>query len=235
MAESAIAAKYVAFCDVLGFSTAVLTDFDSTVALYRQFQTDVKGWPFPQRAQVSVYSDSILVVSDDLPAVVDTVVALNWAALMQNWLIRGGIAHGKYWEDKDGGNLFVVSDALVKAVQLEKTVKVPAVVVSDEIALGIEAWVPRFQHGIFKAPFLHFEEKTLVNPFNELWFNSAVIRARNLLDTHTKHKEKYDWFLSLADAVRRDDLLVPQTAMTEMIKLGVLQRKQDAGDAQGKR
>jgi hypothetical protein len=39
--------KYVGFCDVLGFSSAVLTDFDATIALYRAFRDDVRGWPFP--------------------------------------------------------------------------------------------------------------------------------------------------------------------------------------------
>ena len=127
MSERAVQNKYVGFCDVLGFSAAVLRDFESTIALYEQFKRHVQAWPFPERAKVSVYSDSILIISDELPALLHTIVALQWAALMQGWLIRGGVAHGKYWEDKADGNLFVVSDALVKAVGIEKRVGVPAV------------------------------------------------------------------------------------------------------------
>lgn len=225
MPHSSVTSKYVGFCDVLGFSAAVLTDFDATVALYEALRADLQNWPFPDKAQVSVYSDSILVVSEDLPAVVNTIVALNWAALMRGWLVRGGIAHGRHWETKDSGNLFLVSEALVKAVALEKTVKVPAVVVSSEIQLGVEAWVPRFEHGAFKAPLLHFDGRSLVNPFNDYWFASAVIQARRKRDSHPQHAAKYDWFLSLAESVARDDLLVPESAMSRMLELGILRKR----------
>ncbi len=225
MTDNAATMKYVGFCDVLGFSSAVMNDFDATIALYQQFRTDVKKWPFTSRAKVSVYSDSILVVSEELPAIVNTIVALNWAALMQNWLIRGGIAYGRHWEESEDGNLFVVSDALVKAVALEKSVKVPAVVISEEIALGVEAWIPRFEFGPFKTSLLHFDGYSIVNPFNEYWFASAVIRAKCLLELHPQHSEKYEWFLSLADAVARDEILVPDAALAQMLARGVLQKR----------
>jgi len=225
MAADSVPMRYVGFCDVLGFSSAVLRDFDSTIALYRQFQSDVRDWPFPRRARVSVYSDSILIVSDDLPAVLNTIVVLNWAALRHDWLIRGGVAYGRYWEDREAGNLFVVSDALVKAVRLENTVKVPAVVVSPDITLGVEAWVPRFQHGVFRCPLLHFLGHTLVNPFNSYWFASAAIRVRRQLELHPQHREKYEWFLSLVEAVSKDDLLIPESALAQMLELGVLQKR----------
>ncbi len=216
--------KYVGFCDVLGFSSAVLKDFNATIILYQEFQKLIRQWPFPERAQVSVYSDSILITADELPPVLHAVGSLYWAALLQGWLIRGGIAYGKYWQEKEDGNLFVVSDALVQAVSLEKTVKVPAVVVSSEIPLGIEAWVPRFQHGIVRAPLLHFDGFDIVNPFNEYWFTSAIVRAKELLVRHPAHKEKYEWFLSLAEAVAKDDILIPDKALSIMLELGILQR-----------
>lgn len=225
MTLSSIPMKYVGFCDVLGFSSAVMNDFNATLALYQQFRNDVQNSPFPDRAQVSVYSDSILVVSDNLPAVIHTIVTLNWVALMQNWLIRGGIAYGKYWEEKEDGNLFVVSDALVRAVALEKTVKVPAVVVSEDISLDINVWMPRFEHGIFNAPLLHFQGLNIVNPFNSFWFASASIRAKCLLDEHPQHREKYEWFLSLAEAVAKDDILIPDVALSRMLELGILQKR----------
>jgi hypothetical protein len=230
MPQAPVPFKYVAFCDVLGFSSAVISDFDATMALYESFRIHVREWPFDPKAQVSVYSDSILVVADELPTVIRTVVSLNWAAFLQDWLLRGGISYGRYWEDKENGNLFVVSDALVKAVSLEKTVKVPAVVISEEISLGIEAWVPRFEHGATNTPLLHFQGRSLVNPFNPYWFNSAIIRAKRLLEAHPTHREKYEWFLSLADAVARDELLVPDSALNRMLELGILQhRPDDAG------
>jgi hypothetical protein len=221
--EVPVPMKYVAYCDVLGFSTAVLNDFDGAVAVYQNFRKYVRQWPFPSPARVSVYSDSILVVAEELPAVLHTVGGLHWAALLNDWLIRGGIGYGRHWEESEDGNLFVVSDALVRAVAIEKSVKIPAVVVSQEIPLGIEAWVPRFEHGIFKAPLLYYEGRSLVNPFNSYWFASAAIRAERLRALHPTHKDKYEWFLSLAAAVQRDDILVPEDALARMLEMGILQ------------
>lgn len=227
MSTASIPMKYVGFCDVLGFFAAVLNDFDATIALYQLFRKDVRNWPFPLQAKVSVYSDSILVVGDELPPVLHTIVALQQAAMMQDWLIRGGVAYGRYWEESEDGNLFVVSGALVRAVAIEKTVKVPAIALCEEISLGIEAWVPRFIHGVFKAPLLFFQGRTIVNPFNSYWYASAVMRAKRLLEEHPRHKEKYEWFLSLVEAIERDDILVPESALASMIELGILQQRSD--------
>ena len=223
--------QFVAFCDVLGFSSAVLNEFDATIRVYREFMDDMRKWPFPAKARVSVYSDSIVVVGNDLPAVLHTVNALCWATLRHKWLIRGGIAYGRYWEESHNGNIFVVSDALVRAVQIEKTIQVPAVALPDEIALGIEAWVPRFQHGIFKAPLLFYQGHSIVNPFGQYWFKSATINVADLLEKHPMHKDKYEWFLALADAVARDELLVPEAALNEMQSLGILVKRSDPADA----
>lgn len=217
--------KYVGYCDILGFSAAVLNDFEGTVSLYRELREHLRMWPFPVDAKVSVYSDSILVVSENLPSVLNTIVSLNWAALLQGWLIRGGVAYGRYLEEKEDGNLFVVSDALVHAVAIEKSAKVPAVVVSEDIALGIEAWMPRFEHNIYRAPLLYFENRCIVNPFNEYWFKSSVMRVQRMLEQHPQHQEKYSWFLSLAQSVAQDDLLIPESVLKEMLALGILQKR----------
>jgi hypothetical protein len=37
------------------------------------------------------------------------------------------------------------------------------------------------------------------------------------------HKDKYEWFMSLAEAVKRDDILIPESAMAKMLELGILQ------------
>ena len=87
-----------------------------------------------------------------MPPILYAVQSLWFATLTQDWLIRGGIAYGKYWEDRSNGNLFVVSDALVRAVRLESTIKVPGVVLSPEIEVPLSAWVTRFRDGPFSAP-----------------------------------------------------------------------------------
>lgn len=214
--------KYVGFCDILGFSSAVLNDFDATLARYQRLKDHFQEWPLPKGAQVSLYSDSILIVGDELPAVLNAINIIQWSALLEDWLVRGGVAYGRYWEESDSGNLFVVSDALIKAVEIEKSIKIPAVGISKEITLGIEAWVPRLEGGIFNSPLLHFQDLTIVNPFGKYWFRSATVRVSQLLEIHPEHQEKYNWFLSLADAISKDELLVPESALTQMLELGIL-------------
>lgn len=214
--------KYVAFCDVLGFSNAVEDNFELTIEVYHEFKKTILNWPLAAEAKTNIYSDSIIVVADSLVPVVQTVQALNWAALLHNWLIRGGIAHGKHWYEKDGENVFVVSEALVKAVRIEKSIKIPAVVISNDIELGIEAWVPRFQYNAHEVSILQVGGHAIVNPFNRFWYASAIMRVKCLLDEYPEYSNKYQWFLSLAESINKDDLLVPQSAIEKMVNLGIL-------------
>lgn len=222
--------KYVAFCDVLGFANAVEGSFDTTIRLYREYKDRLTDWPFPEHVQISVYSDSILVVSDTLPPLLYAIQSLWFATLTQDWLIRGGIAYGKYWEDRSNGNLFVVSDALTRAVRLESTINFPGVGLSPEIEIPLDAWAVRFRDGVFSAPLLHFEGLDVVNPFNTFWFASARMRVSQLKSLYPQHSAKYDWFLRLADAVEADELLVPEQAVEELMEAGVLQFVPDANE-----
>lgn len=217
--------KYVAFCDVLGFSHAVENHFDATIRLYKEFKSRIADWPFPEKANISVYSDSILIICDELPPLLYAVQSLWFATLTQDWLIRGGVTYGKYWEDRSNGNLFVVSDALVRAVRLEATIKVPGVVLSPEIEVPLSAWVARFRDGRFSAPLLYFDGLNVINPFNPYWFASARMRVCQLMNEFPQHSAKYDWFLKLSDDVEADELLVPQNALEEMLALGIIEKK----------
>ncbi|HMV59276.1 MAG TPA: hypothetical protein PKD38_18940 [Nitrospira sp.] len=219
--------KYVAFCDVLGFSHAVENHFDETIELYAEFMHRMREWPFPEKANISVYSDSILIVCSELAPVLHAVQSLSFATLAQNWLIRGGIAYGRYWENRQDGSLFVVSDALVRAVHLEATVGIPAVVISPEVEIPIAAWVARFAHGPYGTPVLHYNGTSLVNPFNPYWFASAKQRVSQLQSRFPQHEDKYRWFLGLANSVERDETLVPDSIVQELLKLRVIQQRPD--------
>lgn len=226
--------RYVAFCDVLGFSNAVVHDFERTISVYSDFMVRMRDWPFPNKAEVSIYSDSILIVSDDLSAVMYAVKNLWFATLTQDWLIRGGIAYGRYWEHRENGNLFVVSDALVRAVKLESTISHPAIGFSPEVDLTLAPWISRFEQGVLVAPILHFQGLTFVNPFNPFWFQSARTRVRQLLQRFPRHEAKYNWFLNLADAVDEHHALVPEDVWNELIRLGILQWTPDMQPASPK-
>jgi hypothetical protein len=215
--DDVIPNKYVAFCDVLGFSYTVENEFEATIRLYKEFSKRMAEWPFPEKATVSVYSDSILIVCDELPPLLYAVQSLWYTALNQDWLIRGGIAYGKYWEDRSNGNLFVVSDALVRAVRLETTVKIPGVVVSPEVEIPLSTWFVRFRDGPLMAPLLHFEGLNVVNPFNVFWFQSEKKRVQQLKDQFPQYSDKYDWFLKLADEVEAHEPLVPELVLKEFL------------------
>lgn len=221
--EDVIPNKYVAFCDVLGFSHAVENHFEATIRLYKEFKERISDWPFPEKANVSVYSDSILIVCDELPPLLYAVQSLWFATLAQDWLIRGGVAYGKYWEDRSSGNLFVVSDALVRAVRLESTVKVPGVVLSPEVEVPLEAWVARFRDGPFSAPLLHFDGHNVVNPFNPYWFASARMRVTQLCEQFPQHSPKYQWFMRLAEDVEAHEPLVPAPVIEQLLTMGVIE------------
>ncbi|WP_247258080.1 hypothetical protein [Pseudomonas moorei] len=227
LSDDVIPNKYVAFCDVLGFSHAVENEFERTILLYKEFSQRISEWPFPERANVSVYSDSILIVCDELPPLLYAVQSLWFATLAQDWLIRGGIAFGKYWEDRSNGNLFVVSDALVRAVHLESTVRVPGVILSPEVEVPLGTWFARFCDGPFAAPLLHFDGLNVVNPFNPYWFLSAKNRVAQLLIKYPQHSAKYEWFLKLAEHVGDDKALVPEEVEKELLAMGAITNRSE--------
>lgn len=223
----AVPLKYVAFCDVLGFSQAVENDFDATISLYKRYQIRLNDWPFPEKVDVSVYSDSILLVCDELAPLLYAVQSLWFATLPNDWLIRGAITYGKYWEDKSNGNLFVVSDALVRAVHLESAIKHPCVVLSPEIDIPLHIWLARFEQGLFGMPLLHYDGLNVVNPFNRFWFMSARNRVEQMKSKWPEHSSKYDWFLGLATEVENEELLTPASAIEELLERGIIGLKND--------
>lgn len=211
--------KYVAYCDVLGFSNAVLENFDSTVELYKEFSANVGMAPvLLEDTTLSIYSDSILVVGEKLQNVLFAVKQVCWFALSHGWLVRGGVAYGRHWEKSENDNLFVVSEALVKASTLEKSVHLPVIKVSDDIKNDIINWAP-VSDNILDAFLLYFDGIAFVNPFNRYWFASAAIITDQLLKKYPAHSEKYLWFSSLMIAVSRQEALFPEEILDQLNEL----------------
>jgi len=200
--------RYVAFCDILGFSNRILTDFDRTLELYKQFGATVSSLPI-KGTQVTMYSDAVLVTGESLGRVLSAVQALWFVALANDLMIRGAITKGRYWEHREGNNLLVASDALVRAVKLEKSVGVPAVVIADDVEISDEFWLNRFRGSLLETPLLHFRDRNIVNPFNTFWFASAETRALRLMADSPSHQDKYLWFLALYKAVSSGQELIP--------------------------
>jgi hypothetical protein len=121
--------------------------------------------------------------------------------------------------------MLVASDALVRAVKLERSVGVPAVVIADDVEIPDGFWLHRFAEGLFQTPILHFRDRNIVNPFNTWWFRSAATRASQLMAASPSHRDKYLWFLALHEAVGNGLELVPPDAMARFIRDGILVRK----------
>jgi hypothetical protein len=221
--------RYVGFCDILGFSNRILRDFDRTLELYRQFGAAVSGLPI-KGTQITMYSDAVLVTGESLGRVSAAVQALWFVALGNDLMIRGAIAKGRYWEKREGNNLLVASDALVRAVKLEKSVGVPAVVIADDIEIPDDYWLKRFGGSLLETPLLHFRDRNIVNPFNTFWFASAETRALQLMADSPSHQDKYLWFLALHRAVSSGQELIPPSLLERFVREGVLKKRTKEDD-----
>jgi hypothetical protein len=216
---------YVAYCDILGFSDLTTSRFDETLKLYSDFGDLITGFA-QQDVELTIYSDAVLLTSTSLIRISKAVQNLWFFVLQHNMMIRGAITQGKYWELRRGKNLLVMSDALVRAVRLEKLVGVPAVVVADDIEVPDDFWVERFRSGPVATPLLHFRDRTIVNPFNLFWLRSARGRAAMLMEEYPRQKDKYLWFLALHAAIEADADLVPPEALARLLKLGIVARSE---------
>ncbi|HVV94829.1 MAG TPA: hypothetical protein VHD15_15565 [Hyphomicrobiales bacterium] len=216
--------RYVAFCDILGFSNRIISDFSGTVRLYNEFAKFIAGADYI-KADVTIYSDSIIVSSLSLVDVIQAVNALWFIAQTHFVIIRGGIAYGRYWQISQDKHMFVVSDALVHAVKIEKSVGFPMVMIADNIDIPLNLWVSRFEHGPIATPLLHFRDRNIVNPFGIYWFASARGRILTLMEQSPGHEEKYQWLLALHEAIANQHDLVPWGVVERLIKMGVISRR----------
>jgi hypothetical protein len=202
--------KYVAFIDILGFSDFVKNKFDRMIIAYQNilehWKEIDKDYYYPD-VSIRIYSDSILLSSSDFIKIVGAINLLHMVTLSENFLIRGGVGFGKHIEVIDNDNFYVLSHALIDAATIEKTIKYPCVAISPSMNVDMGWWNPYVSN--FLRKLLYFEDAILVNPFNIAWGYSAMTRVKNFLKEYPQHREKYEWFLSLYDAVSSGRPLIP--------------------------
>lgn len=215
--------KYVGFCDILGFSSLVLGQFDATIAVYKEFRVEIEKKGL-DNLTISLYSDSILVVGDDLIEVAQAIQILLWTCLRYDWLVRGGIGYGKHWKESNKNNLFIVSEALVKAANIEKTIGLPIIAISDEIDIGINYWMHCIVHRVFDLPIIHYDNRNIINPFNNYWFKSAEIRLANLKSNHPEHKAKYDYMLTMIEDIKAEKEFVPKAIIENLLEKKIISK-----------
>jgi hypothetical protein len=203
-----VAGKFVGFIDILGFSSRVLTHFSDSLAFYSQIleSTSIVNALRPGLS-ISIYSDSFLLVSSELGDMIAVVQALQMQTLFNDCLVRGGIAWGQHAEKQDGKNLYIVSEALVKAATVEKQIKYPCVALHSDVSVSDGAW-GAYERNLDRG-LLYFGGVRLVNPCNIGWGQSAGTRVRQLLASAPEHREKFEWFLELHEAIFSPIPMVP--------------------------
>lgn len=200
--------KYVAFIDLLGFSNKVLANCEETIDIYEQMlQSTSKISVLRPEVQITVYSDSFLLTSNEFLPLVDVSRGLLMQTLFNNYLVRGGIAYGKHIESSMPPHLFVVSEALIKAAALEKTIKNPCIAIHPDIIIKDEWWSGHDRN--ITRDLLYFGGHIIVNPCNPLWGLSAGTRVKLMQDEIPQHREKYDWFLQLHEAIFSPVPMIP--------------------------
>lgn len=208
---ASVALTYVGFFDVLGFARRVLDNFDEALATYNElvrlarFSALTEARP---NLRLKILSDSIVAESPSLADVVVAANLLQFAALAgQNCLFRGGIGHGRHVESHSDGNLFVVSEPLVRAVAVEKTVRHPCVALDSGIIPSPRLWLP-YERNI-ERPLLFYGERWIVNPMGLFWGASAATRVALLSEEFPDHSDKFSWFLELHSRVFDPAPLIP--------------------------
>jgi len=202
---------YVAFIDVLGFSHLVDSDFDDIV---QRYDSMINGTAIVEtlRPDVSlrVFSDAFILVSSSFERIVGAVQMVLMQTLFNDFMVRGGIAYGRHIEKAGDGRLQVVSEALVKAVRTEKSIRYPCVALDESVITNASWWTPGTRN--LHRPLLYFDGLRLVNPCNSMWGSSAAMRVIQLRQAHPNHSDKHDWFLRLHSAIFSDTPLVPHSA-----------------------
>jgi hypothetical protein len=197
-----VSGRYCAFVDILGFGAATESDLPSVLRMYEELLDNVDYvLAAKPPVQVSVYSDSFVLVSPELGPLIGSVRTLLFILMLNNCLTRGGIAYGEHAEGEKAGTKFIVSAAISRAVKLEKEVKWPCVALHPDIQILDEAWVQSAR------ALLYFDGLRIVSPFSIGLYKSAGGRVRNMKKEHPEHSAKYDWFLRLFEAHAKERLI----------------------------
>jgi len=200
--------KYVAFIDVLGFSSRVLANFDSALDTFEQVlkSTSLVN-ELIEEVEVQVYSDSFILVSDSFERIVAASQGILRQTLCNDYLVRGGIAYGKHLDQSRPPDTYMVSEAVVKAAMVEKSVKFPCVAVHPDVKIEEEWWGPADSN--LERGLLYFGGLVLANPCMIGWGVSARTRVEQMLHEHPEHREKYNWFIELHEAICSPVPMVP--------------------------
>lgn len=148
---------YVAFIDILGFSSYVSDESNGakTNDLFRFIERfrDFYNESPKLGTEIAFFSDSIVITSTELSSIIIAVYIVE-SYLKKNLglLFRGGICYGKYYHNRD----ITFGPAVVSAYELEKKALYSRIILDNQIELadGLELFV-----------FTDIDGKKCVNPY----------------------------------------------------------------------
>jgi hypothetical protein len=200
--------RYVAFIDILGFGKQIIDNLEETINIYQKILNDLRIVEILDSCvSVQIYSDSMLLTSTKLMPLANVVNAVLMQTLRCGFLVRGGIGYGEHVESSNGPNFYVISQALVNAVEVEKTIKYPCVAFHESVHIPEKYW--NAELSTYSRTILHFDGISLISPLNIFWGTSAISIVTRLSERYPEHKQKYDWFLNLCSAIVRGDDMIP--------------------------
>ena len=199
---------YVAFLDILGFSDAVRTRFEEILQIYEHLLDKLRILRAVEiGVRIDVVSDAVVLTSGSLDALLSMCKYAQAITLLENCLVRGGVGFGKHVDVQDGDSRYIVSQALVHAVAIEKKIRWPCVAIDERIPLSLKYWFPRDEP--IRRSVVHYEGLNLVCPLNLFWGSTALDRVQHMKERHPQHRDKFDWFLAFAEQILTGAELVP--------------------------
>jgi hypothetical protein len=158
-----VSGQYCGFLDILGFGAATQSDLPAVLTKYEEL-LDKAEWLQSTRpkVRVSVYSDSFVLVSSQLAPLISAAQTLQWFLLLEDCIVRGGVAYGDHAEGERNGIRFTVSAGLSKAVGVEKSIKWPCVAIHPDLEMPDEFWVQETR------PLLYFDGIRMVESVQQV-------------------------------------------------------------------
>jgi hypothetical protein len=119
---------YLATLDVLGFAELLQRDgyADRLVSYLATIDTIVR--PANVKAEVIVFSDSVVLTSpgdtaEAFAGIITASAAAFHAMVLSDMPVRGAVAFGQYWRQRSGGSVFLAGRPVVEAYRLERAQK----------------------------------------------------------------------------------------------------------------
>jgi hypothetical protein len=200
--------RYVAFVDILGFSTIVnetvgdSARFDSLLTVLETIGIFVRGLPATADSEFQAFSDSIVVSTNACPpglTMISEVLTNLALGLMPNgYLVRGAIAKGKLYHK--GSVMF--GPAFLEAYSIEQSVaRFPRIILSQQVYEDVKrlrkadpAFLladdgPPYLHVL--APLIKVRKPTIKTPTADCL--SAIQKLLNQSIHNPQHYEKLRW------------------------------------------